>query len=432
MPYSSKYMISKTRLIGLAMAALLFIYAIGDINYPGSGIISALIFCLWFITALCIDRISIIRLLLNPGILSCILFCGCYVIFLPFEPNKYLAVKCLFNYIIYFAPAIIFLFYSNPKHEYEYLRLRKIVPAIFTLWCAWAVVFYIIHPSGARFMAENYMVYGYVAVGRGQFLAYAACIYFIFLFEKVLNRGRTAWGEMLTMLITLILVIQSESAITFLALICGCSLSIFICIVKKFYSNVLACISLFLIIIALIVFVFFYRQILEGLADMINNLEVQSKISIRINEVIRILLKESNSRLSSSTVRLQLYKQSFDIFKSHPITGEILNTGLVPGTGQAGNHSDFLDALARWGFLIGVPYLGMFINHFWTFVKKQRALSCVPTFIFMAILNPVISFQVTSVVLFILPVYSNIISIEKRNNYESKRELIEENKRKTD
>lgn len=92
-------------------------------------------------------------------------------------------------------------------------------------------------------------------------------------------------------------------------------------------------------------------------------------ISARLAEMVTLLNK--NNPRGDLSLRLDLYKRSFNTFLNHPLgIGPYYKNIILSDTAGIGYHSQFLDDLARYG-LFSLLYYSFFFFHYYKLLKNE-------------------------------------------------------------
>jgi len=162
-------------------------------------------------------------------------------------------------------------------------------------------------------------------------------------------------------------------------------------------------------VLAIIIW-FNIADILMFLSSAISN----AKISSKLNELSVILMGGSVS--GDVSLRLELYKASFDTFLANPF-GTGVYYSYVRFEDGIGYHSQIIDDMARYGIFALVFYVTFFAGYFRYLKNEWKKVDCsrvagIVTLIYVAFLILNLGFRSSEesvVMLFILPVLPEII-----------------------
>lgn len=393
--------------LDIYLCYLFLFFSLGAFNIPREGFISLMLFGVWVISISGNIREWLKRLIIDYRMWALSCFLLCFGVLSLFEANKGLALKYFFNYIRFFAPYLIYQYYALDFNKKKAEKVYNGAVTIFFIWIMWATLYFLRYRGAAAKLAAGSWEKAYIALGGGQWLAYGAALYCVFLTWKILNKEKKmidllCWAAALT----LIFLVQS----TITLILCGVGICLCIAdyILRKSVRKTLCALILGVIIIFVIMVCFFYKDIVSWLFSLSQQwaLTNSDKILIRLKQIIQILYGESPEETTSSVLRMKAYIESLRVFLSNILWGESLAVGVIPGAGTAGEHSEILDALARWGFIMGGSFCFAFFTPLIKWAKQGNRYILGTVLIAFGILNPIVSFQITMVTLLIIPLYS--------------------------
>ena len=261
----------------------------------------------------------------------------------------------------------------------------------------------------ARRIADHTGEYGEMAIGGGYFLAYAAALFGVFLFDCLHNKKfRTTSSKIfaaLLVILSFLVVYETLSTITLIAFFFGIFVSLLLPPAKR-YSNgksnlgIIVVISLFMFLAIVIILPLLGRLILNMSASG------ETVMQRRLQDFGYLLTGTGDANYA--VMRLSIPIESFKTFLKNPIIGicHLHGNGFYkPSLFGAGNHCDWVDALCNYGLVGGVPLLYVFFKTLRTTYHKTRrmGLGYAAAFLFLGIFNPFICIQTTTVIFLIIP-----------------------------
>lgn len=394
---------------------LVVFFSLGEFNIPGNGVISLVLFGIWCVSVSGHANRLGNELIKDYRIWAFTFFIVCFGILSFLESNKLLAIKYLFNYVKIFSPYLIYQYYSLENNTDKLERIYNGIANILTVWIVIATGYFVLHSGAAAKIASGQWEQPYLALAGGQWLAYGVSVYCVFLTWKILNVEKKL-KDFIVLFVSLLFLVLVQSTITILVCIMGVACCVVIYVLKNTVRKIRYVVLVGILGIVLIVGMFFYNDIMER-AYVISQgwqLTNSDKILIRIKQVVEILYGRLPASTTSSVIRIGTYITSIKIFLSNIVVGECIDVGVIPGAGHIGNHSELLDALARWGVFLGGGYCYAFFSPFFVQIKNHSKYIIGVVVIALGILNPVVSYQLTTVVLLIIPLYNTLIN--KRKN----------------
>lgn len=366
-----------------------------------------MLFGLWFVSVSGNIREWLKCLLTDYRMWALMCFLLCFGVLSLFEANKGLALKYFFNYFRLFTPYLIYQYYALDSNQRKTEKVYNGAVAIFFIWVVRATIYFLMNRGAAAKLAAGSWEKAYIALGGGQWLSYGAALYCVFLTWKMLNKERKIM-DLLCWAVALVLILLVQSTITLILCGVGICLCIADYILRKSVRKILCALILGIIVTFLIIVCFFYKDIISWLFSLSQQwvLTNSDKILIRLKQIIQILYGESPEKTTSSALRIKAYIESLQTFLSNILWGESLVVGVIPGAGTAGEHSEILDAMARWGFIMGGSFCFAFFTPLIKWAKHGSRYILGTVLIAFGILNPIISFQITMVTSLIIPLYS--------------------------
>lgn len=317
----------------------------------------------------------------------------------------------LIYYTIIFFPLLIFEYLKTRSTSEMMVKSLKSFTIVLVGFCLIAIGYYWANPGLAREMASH-QVEGKLAIGGGYSLAYAAAIMCVYLFSKMINKRIDKKIHYIVIcIICAYLVYLTESSLTFFAMFVGLLVSIIAKgketdrdttkdIVKFVFIG-----AVFVIIASVVIYNKYSiaNWVLDFTAGKEDNI-VYSRIEEVINELV---YGKSTAHFEKRSGTLT---DSIEIFKKNPIIGMGYKYGNVFSLGKQlgmGNHSEILDAFARYGVIGGCFWL----TPYFVTLKKifNKNFGCVITILMMMYFNPFVSFHSNTMMFLFIPLFEEIL-----------------------
>lgn len=345
-----------------------------------------------------------------------------FLVFYSATSLYYFDERNFYVYLIYYT--IVFF----PILISEYLKTRSTTEMMikslrcFTLvllgFCLIATGYYLANPGLARDMAAH-QVEERMAIGGGYSLAYASAIMCVYLFSKMINkRIEKKFHYILICLICAYLVYLTESSLTFFAMLVGLLVSI-IARGKETEENTTNGIVKFVfigVVFVIIASIVVYNKyaianwVLDFTAGKNDNV-----IFSRMEEIVNELVYGKTT--AHVEKRSGTLTDSIEIFKKNPIIGMGYKYGNVFSLGKEfgmGNHSEILDAFARYGVIGGCFWLTPYFVTLKKIFKKN--LGCVIAILMMMYFNPFLSFHSNAMMFLFIPLFEEILDRRDKKN----------------
>lgn len=374
-------------------AGVYLIYGIGASTSLYANYLLLFLGILWAIVAAMVDLTQLVRAVLSPLAVIYSLFLIFYLLGILISDHKLLGIKYFGIYVLYLSIILIYEYYSGLKKDVYLKIVLELCFIGFIFFVVKALFFYSIHPGAARILAGKPEYYGNIMIGGGYQLAYLACIMCSYLILQLNIKN------ILLCILLGVLLIKTQSTITILITIIGIVLSLVYIFIRKFKRSDRIIIG-FLLVFCIII-IFFLRDNIGELLVILSE-DNNSSIMIRIREIGNLLRGQTIANESATMLRIVVYKDSLDIIINHPVFGEIFMYGVTPGLGSTGGHSDMLDAVARWGIMMG----GLFLFPFCVSadrINKMKRWGYKMACLLLMLFNPCISFSFSAGIFFLIP-----------------------------
>lgn len=327
-------------------------------------------------------------------------------------------------YILAFSPILIF----------EYLRRTSIVTItksleafmyVFLCFCIIAIGYYISNPRLARDMAAH-MVEERLAIGGGYSLAYASAILGVYFFTKMLNgRIEKKLKYIIICVICVLLVYLTESAITTMVMMIGFVIAIVLKgreTSRNMEEDLVKFAAIGMVSIVVISLIIYNKYVIaEWFLNLIDGIDNNILYS-RIEEIINSFVYGKTS--GHYEKRNGTLLASIEVFKEYPIFGKGYQYGNVFSLGQyygIGDHSEILDALARYGIVGGFLWLYPYFKTIKQIFRKN--LGTAITILLLMYFNPFMSFHSNAVVFMFIPLFEEILRRKEQEKAENEIEV---------
>jgi len=307
------------------------------------------------------------------------------------------------SYLLTFSPLIIFQYYYNKSVD-QLLQIGLTAAGVVVAYTAANLVFFASNPFVARAIASQQPVHG-IFLGAGYYVAFAAAIGGVFLFELWKHQRHKTLLRRLSFLLLLLMsvavVALAGSTITMVAMACGIALSM-ILRNKNRVANVIFVI-IFLLLLPTI------RTIVGGLIVSLDS-HPYGIVATRVREVGDMILFGTTSG-SGIDARGDTLLRSITVFLDHPILGIGYLIGNDPSLAKLqfdfGDHSEIFDLLAMHGVL-GFSFLAFIMWRVFARLRLVRpGVGLLPTLITIGVMivwNPFFCFQVNLLTMLVMPV----------------------------
>lgn len=332
-----------------------------------------------------------------------------------FHPDNYYVYAAY--YVLVFFPLLIFEYLKNCSTE----TIRKSLKSFFFVlvcFCIIATGYYIANPGFARELSS---VEEQMAIGGGYFLAYAAAILCVYIFSKMLNgRIEKKISYVLLCILFVCVVYLTQSSITTMAMFMG----IIIALVTKgreTSGNLMEDIIKFgfigiCAIIVLSVIVYNKYVIAEWILEFVEGKDTNILYS-RIEEIVNSFVYGKNT--GHYDRRSGTLTDSIEVIKRYPLFGVGYKYGNVFDQGRywgLGDHSEILDALARYGIFGGFLWLYPYFRTIKHILRKN--LGTAVTVLLLMYFNPFMSFHSNAVMFLFIPLFEELL--RRKEQEESK------------
>lgn len=311
--------------------------------------------------------------------------------------------------IIRFSPMFLFMYY---RKQYGTKSFDFVLKGLIVIMVYYMVVAYNAYTSlgvNARRIADHTGEYGEMAIGGGYFLAYAAALLGVFVFDCLYNKKfhTTSSKIFATLLVILsfLVVYETLSTITLIAYVFGIFISLLLPAAKRYENGksnlgVIVVASMFLLIAIVIVLPIVGTVIIKLSSGG------ETIMQKRLQDFGYLLTGTGDG--SYAVGRMSIPLKSFKTFLKNPIIGICYQHGngfYKASLFGAGNHCDWVDALCNYGLVGGVPLLYIFFKTLRTTYHKTRrmGLGYAATFLMLGLFNPFICVHTTTVVFLIIP-----------------------------
>ncbi len=290
--------------------------------------------------------------------------------------------------LAFFLIAVLYAFgviYNSQNFKMlKYIIVISLISVLISV--IFSVIVLIEQPGASRIMASNsFDIYGkgeLAARGLAGFGVTYSLIFFIPVIFHYLKNFRKKANTLLTIVVSLIIVNIVLSGYTIALILCVLAIIMYLFLQMK--SN-----SKFLCIMALIILMLFQSLFLPDFLYYISELFGSEQMADHIVEIADILAGKASL---FDLGRVELLKQSWEVFLSNPIYGGQINE-LVTG-----GHSTFFDVLGATGLMGIIPYC-WFLYFFHKQVKKliqnpvTKKIWTLETILFFSLqtLNPILS-----------------------------------------
>lgn len=312
-----------------------------------------------------------------------------------------------------FSGFLFFDYYNGRLQKGE----KKIVVygmlSVWFLYCFRALRFYKEHPNAARTIISHGADYSTNGIADPYAIAYGSVLIAIVLFgilicgRKSLTRTESL-GILLYIALLVVLIWSTQSTITLLAMILG--LILILVQVDDGGKHTTTKRTLGIIIMAIICLVLILGRYRIGLW-LVSRFEGQGNIfSDKLSVIGNTLI--AGSVQGDLRGRIGFYLLSWKRFQEHPLWGiEIFGS-------SSGGHSEVLDALAKYGILLGtIPYFALFyysLRKIKAFLYRRTYVSFLLSFTILVCFNPFHSYLSNFALMLVVPLIGSAWSERER------------------
>jgi cbb3-type cytochrome oxidase subunit 3 len=327
-------------------------------------------------------------------------------------------VRQIFAILRLFFPIFIFHFLKNDKTHKSLKFFVTCFYVIILFMCLYSALFYILNPGSGRHSREyENLLYG------GYGIACAAAVFSVYLLEELLygrfeHDTRKKTIAIFSIILMALCVFLTQSTLTFIVLI----FSYAICYYSKTKSKLEKHIKIALI--PLIVFLFIL--LLPLLGRFLISVSVDRMADVRIfarlysfGNLLAYGIDSSAAEYSAN--RFVIPIETFKTFLKHPIFGVAYQHGYgfyKPTLYGVGWHCEFIDALANFGLLGGIPQLSIYYLQLKEIISHKKnsrySVIWILTIIVLGLFNPLNYYEFNFTLFFMIPAIE-FLSEAKRN-----------------
>ena len=342
-------------------------------------------------------------------------FMGFFVFYTVTSLINFVASNYIIYMLIYFLTFLPLLISQNMIEcatETTMKNALKCCFAVFMFFSVISIYYYFKNPGLARDMASH-QVEGKLAIGGGYSLAYAVAIIGVYIFSKIINkRIKPRLTSFVVILLCLYLVFLTESMITLLAMLAGLFIAILTVNDESgtfTLRDTIKYLFIFLFLgITVLVVVSKRYEIAEWVLNQ-TSITDENVLNKRVAEIVNELVYgESTYHVD---VRYATLENSVEVFLENPLIGVGHKYGYLFDVGKheymVGNHSEILDAFAKYGIVGAILWLQPFFSTLKVLGVKN--LGCVVTIFIMMCLNPFSVFQTAIVLFFFIPITEELL-----------------------
>lgn len=326
---------------------------------------------------------------------------------------RYMSLKTVLgstlSILVLFSGFFAFDYYKERLNRKEKKLVVYGILFVWLFYCFKALRFYKEHAGAARAIVSHSADYAVNGISDPYAIAYGSVLIEIVLLG-ILICGRKALtktevlGLVIYIAVLTILIWNTESTITMFVMVIGTFLVLILNDNGQLKGNRTIKRSLFLIAGLGIVCLFLvYREDIGWW--LINTFQKQNGVfAYKLMLVGNSLVKKSAQ--GGLGARMELYSFSWKLFLQHPIFGtELLGI-------RIGEHSEFLDALAKYGILLGaLPYFALFyysLRQIRMLFGGRGYFALLVSFLLMFFLNPFHSNLSNFALMFIVPMIGTV------------------------
>lgn len=310
------------------------------------------VLAVWLIAAFALRPGSFFTLIKKPKYQALLILLLYYLLALFLSMSAQNTVKYILAALMVYSPMIIYDYYSESRPSYARTYLCAVIAML--IYLSVRTLYFLSSNPGLARAVSSTKKYGDIGIGGGFMLAYALsialpAIFFMMKFSPQIKPRLVALFLPVCGLLGYT-VYRSDYALAFLIMAVGCAAVLLVPRSKKLLAP-------FLILLAAAVVAFgvavllFYTDALTASGHA-----RQSYIARRIGELINGLRGLGLS--SDLAYRLQSVSISLRVFAHCPVSGIGFFSGFDNAQGllPLGQHSEWADALAKWGILGAAPY----------------------------------------------------------------------------
>lgn len=326
-------------------------------------------------------------------------------------------MKVLLEALMMFSPLVWYDSYKN--------RIQSLPKVLYTIVGVWifvsAAAIYMYNLVGdslgeaaARAIASDREAMGGISIGGGYCIAYGASIFVCVISNLFISKHIHGFFEKLfwalVLIVSVVLVLKTESTITTLSMVIGVAFTI--AYRENSRNKKIAVLSLLFLFM---VFVLCMQHIGDYLIEYGRNTDgVSAQRLVSLGETLTG--KGGDSEYTS--FRFLIPFQTLGTFIQNPIIGVSYlhgNAYLSPELFGVGNHCEWSDALADYGLLGGIPFLMVYYRQAKESANTGIKLSIgwLICFFLMGFFNPFRSFQSNIMFFFIIPAIKTVFDNKK-------------------
>lgn len=412
-------------------ATLFIIYSLSGYT-ANTHIYIVLYLCiLWLIIAFFSEQTILVSIIREKKIVSLCVFLLFFIATALYSAGLYNAMKFTGSFLIAFTPMVILSYYLKLKHLKILKRLIYITLGAWTFFSIKALLFYSEYERAARSLAAHKLDLGEdIAIGGGYIFAYGSAILAVFLFDLLINNSLNNKNIKLLSWIGIILlvsvVIETLSTTTIIVMFVGLALSVIYRTIDFVHHKRLnvkgyslkQMLNFVLLFVMLCVALLNIGNIGSSIIEISSNKD--SIVWTRIGEIGGFLKYGKEIENTSFTNRLERIGDTAKLFFQSPIIGHGYKYGYdffaFKHTLGLGNHSEWSDALGKYGLIGGIPFLLIYyfaVKQERKYGNKSSSPAWIITFVLLGSFNPFIGFQSHLVVFFLVPGISILISKQR-------------------
>lgn len=426
--------------LSLILASVFIFHSVSGSTSANANLISIALLVVWVIIATLSSPKSFYYAVTRPQVKALMVF----IVFL-FTTSMYVggffnSIKLVGQSIFIFSPMVIYSYYANSNIR-KLKLLLKVCLVLFFYFIIKSLIFYTEFENAARQIAADKSALGDLAIGGGYSLAYASVIFTIFLTDLMINKNisnlKIKVLVILSMLLMSYFVFKTKSTLTIIWLIVGVLLVLFSKKRRQINDkNNLLQINkgrtdlsrIILIILSICVTFFIYESIGKFLIENANENNVVSQRLSELGKSAAYGIDNSDY----SEYRIGRYVFSFISFFKSPIIGNGFEYGYIYKNSlpYIGGHSEWIDSLANFGLVGSIPFFLIF----YFVIKSGRLISrhlasnsYILVVFLLGLFNPLLEFQITFILMLIIPLLSKIIIISKIQHSNMTRDLFLKN-----
>jgi len=333
--------------------------------------------------------------------LCIVIFIAYYVLTSIPELNPGYCLKYAVDYCLCFFPIVMF---RQLENKCSMKQMRLTLRGMYVIWFAISLIsiqFYISNPNAARNAAADGDYYSGRIFGGYEF-SYGSALLCNYLFYLLMKTRSKKMPLIAGCGVLLLLVYLTQSTLTTFAALTGMLVTlVFEGREGGMYRYRKRFISFFAVLIVLFVL---YLYLESNVSYIISWLYRYDDIRIlkRIREILNSVFFDVQTRHYAE--RTGLVRDSLQLFLKSPIFGHGYRYGNVFSAGKIygiGNHSEFLDSLARFGLVGSIPLFGIYYYSLRKYILDY--LGILVCFGVLVMFNPFISFQSNLVIFMLVP-----------------------------